>query len=48
MSRLAADWPELRRRISTFLNQFAKGSRELLHYAGLAGKGKLAQAILNP
>ncbi len=48
MHRLAADWPELRRRVNAFLDQFANGSAELLQYVGLAGKGKLAQAILNP
>ena len=48
MHRLAAAWPELRRRVNTFLDQFAEGSTELLHYVGLAGKGKLAQAIRNP
>jgi transposase len=48
MHRLAADWPELRRRVNTFLDQFAEGSSELLQYVGLAGKGKLAQAIRNP
>jgi transposase len=48
MHRLAADWPELHRRVNAFLDQFAEGSPELLHYVGLAGKGKLAQAIRNP
>ena len=48
MHRLAADWPELHRRVNAFLDQFAEGSSELLHYVGLTGKGKLAQAILNP
>ena len=48
MHRLAANWPELRRRVNAFLDQFANGSAELLQYVGLAGKGKLAQAILNP
>ena len=48
MHRFAGDWPELRRWVNTFLDQFAEGSSELLSYVGLAGKGKLAQADLNP
>ncbi|SRR6266536_1344420 len=42
--RLAADWRALRQRVTAFLNQFAAGSHELLHYVGLLGDGKLAQA----
>jgi transposase len=48
MHRLAAQWSELRQRVNTFLDQFAHGSSELLCYVGLAGKGKLAQAIRAP
>jgi hypothetical protein len=46
MHRLAAPWSELRQRVSLFLDQFADGSTELLRYVGLAGEGKLSQAIL--
>ena len=45
MHRLATDWPECRRRVNAFLDQFAQGSTELLRYVGLLGEGKLAQAL---
>ena len=45
MHRLAEDWNELLNRVYAFLNQFAKGSLDLLHYVGLLGTGKLARAI---
>ena len=45
LHRLAADWTELRRRVNAFLDQFATGSHDLLHYVGLLGEGKLAQAL---
>jgi len=45
LHRLAADWPELHRRVNAFLDQFAAGSQELLHYVGLLGNGHLAQAL---
>ncbi len=45
MHRLAADWPELHQRVNAFLDQFTDGSQELLHYVGLLGDGKLAQAL---
>jgi len=45
MHRFAADWDELRRRMSAFLDQFAHGSQELLYYVGLLGEGRLAQAL---
>ena len=44
MHRLASDWKQLRQRVNAFLDQFAKGSKELLQYVGLLGEGKLAQA----
>jgi transposase len=44
LHRLAGDWPALRERVRTFLDQFAAGSPDLLHYVGLRGDGKLAQA----
>lgn len=42
--RLATDWSALRQRVRAFLDQFASGSDELLHYVGLAGTGTLATA----
>ncbi len=45
LHRLADDWPTLRKRVNSFLDQFAKGSQVLLRYVGLLGDGKLAQAI---
>jgi transposase len=46
MHRLSQDWKELKHQVDLFLVQFAKGSRQLLQYAGLRGEGKLAQALL--
>lgn len=48
LHRLAGDWPSLRGRVNQFLGQFATGSHELLHYVGLSGQGKLAQALRVP
>ena len=45
LHRLAGDWEALRERVNAFLDQFADESQELLQYVGLAGKGKLAQAL---
>lgn len=45
LHRWAADWSELLARIHAFLDQFLSGSLPLLHYVGLLGNGKLAQAI---
>jgi hypothetical protein len=45
LHRLAGEWTSLRQRVCTFLDQFAHGSRELLHYVGLLGEGQLAQAL---
>lgn len=45
MHRLAAHWAVLRQKVNAFLDQFAAGSQALLRYVGLAGDGKLAQAI---
>jgi len=47
MHRLADQWPILRQRVNTFLNQFTDGSQDLLRYVGLAGEGKFARAIRN-
>jgi transposase len=48
LHRLAGDWEALRERVNAFLSQFAQGADELLHYVGLLGEGKLAQAICDP
>jgi hypothetical protein len=45
LHRQASDWPGLRQRVRAFLDQFASGSLALLQYVGLAGEGKLAQAL---
>ena len=45
MHRWVEDWPQVKQRVRDFLAQFAQGSQELLHYVGLAGKGKLATVI---
>jgi len=48
LHRLADDWPTLLVRVRAFLDRFADGSGELLRYAGLAGEGKLAEALRPP
>lgn len=45
MHRLAARWSVLRQKVNAFFDQFSAGSQDLLRYVGLAGDGKLAQAI---
>ena len=45
MHRLSGDWQALRERVNTFLEQFAEEGQSLLHYVGLLGEGKLAQAL---
>jgi hypothetical protein len=45
LHRWAAHWSELLARVHAFLDQFSSGSLDLLHYVGLSGNGKLAQAI---
>lgn len=45
MHRLSQDWKKLRHLVEQFLAQFARGDRQLLHYVGLLGDGKLAQAL---
>jgi transposase len=45
LHRLAGDWDALRERVNAFLDQFAEQSQVLLHYVGLNGEGKLAQAL---
>jgi hypothetical protein len=44
MHRMAHDWEILRAAVNAFLDQFAQGSHELLHYVGLLGDGRLAKA----
>jgi transposase len=44
LHRLAGDWHALQARVRAFLDQFAAGSEHLLHYVGLLGQGRLAQA----
>lgn len=48
MHRLAGDWQALHERVNAFLDQFAEGAEVLLHYVGLLGEGKLAQALCDP
>ena len=48
LHRLASDWPALRERVNAFLDQFTEGAEILLHYVGLLGEGKLAQALSDP
>lgn len=48
LHRLASDWPGLRQRVNSFLDQFAQGSFALLKYVGLLGKGQLARAVRPP
>lgn len=45
LHRLAGDWEMLRERVNAFLDQFAEQSQALLHYVGLSGEGRLAQAL---
>ncbi len=45
--RLAEHWPDLKRHVREFFDQFQHGSDELLHYVGLLGEGRFAQ-ILRP
>lgn len=45
MHRHVNDWKQVRQLVRAFLDQFARGSKELLHYVGLLGDGKLARAL---
>ena len=45
LHQLANDWMELRHRVCLFLDQFARGSCNVLHYVGLLGDGLLAKVI---
>jgi hypothetical protein len=45
MHRLANDWPALHQRVTDFLEQFARGSKQLLRNVGLLGNGQLAQSL---
>jgi DDE superfamily endonuclease len=44
LPRLAGDWTALHARVNAFLDQFAAGSDALLHYVGLLGDGRRAEA----
>lgn len=44
LHRVADDWKGLVQAIRTFLDQFATGLQQLLHYVGLLGDGRLARA----
>jgi transposase len=48
LHHLANDWKALQARVTSFLNQFSKGSTKLLQYVGLLGEGQLARAIRPP
>jgi hypothetical protein len=48
LHRLAGDWDALRERVNAFLDQFAADAEILLHYVGLLGEGRLAQALHDP
>ncbi len=43
--RMSDRWPELRQRVAAFFDQFADGSKALLHYVGLLGKGRFAKIL---
>lgn len=45
LHRQAEDWAGRRQRVRAFLEQFAEGSQELLHYVGLLGEGRLAKSL---
>jgi hypothetical protein len=45
LHRHAGDWPAMRHQVRSFLDQFRHGSHDLLHYVGLQGEGKVAQAL---
>jgi transposase len=45
MHRWVENWPLVKHRVHDFLDQFAHGSQDLLHYVGLRGDGKLATVI---
>lgn len=45
LHRLVDAWDELRHRVRLFLDQFARGSCDLLRYVGLLGDGMLAKTI---
>ncbi len=47
LHRLADDWPGLRQKVVSFLDQFAQGSRELLRYVGLEDPEKLYRSAFS-
>lgn len=46
LHRLADDWPALRQRVATFLDQYAQGSHDLLKYVGLQDPERLYRSAL--
>ena len=48
LHRLAGEWDVLHERVNAFLDQFAADAEILLHYVGLLGEGRLAQALRDP
>ena len=48
LHRKADSWPELKDQVRSFLHQFQGGSKQLLHYVGRKGKGRLATALNDP
>jgi hypothetical protein len=48
MHCLADDWPALKAQVRGFLDQFATGSTQLLHYVGQRGEGKPAHDLVLP
>ena len=45
LHRKADSWSELKDQVRSFLHQFQGGSKQLLRYVGLKGKGRLAKAL---
>lgn len=45
LHRYEDDWPGLKQRVFRFLDEFADGSPELLHYVGLRDPGRLYNAL---
>ena len=43
--RMSDQWDELKARMAGFFDQFRHGSRPLLRYVGLLGKGQFARAL---
>jgi len=48
LHNLADNWSALKQRVSTFLDQFAQGSQDLLRYVGLRDPDRLYRSALSP